>query len=314
MPVTLKDIARRANVNYTLVSKFINKVPIPIRPATRQRIEEAIEELHYRPNVTARALRFGRTNTIGLVVGNLTNEYFAHFVDSAIIEAEKHGFHILISVCREISPEKAIQDLSANQVDGIICCDCFRPQGKYDLPIFSERSFAMGSMKKAMAEAVHFLRKRRCKTLVGLYTDDRWPEIFTCDQENLKIESLFLPFPPEEREAFIGKICERRPDAFFSTGWQTAKMISDILDNSFPGYHPIILSWANCRGPFFRNPRIQGAIVTSTIQSIKETVGSLAGFIKSDGEFKRPAPVTGCFVSRQDARFHDLERDSFALT
>lgn len=55
MRVTLKDVARLANVNFTLVSKYINQTPgVRMRPETRQRIESAIHELKYQPITVAR--------------------------------------------------------------------------------------------------------------------------------------------------------------------------------------------------------------------------------------------------------------------
>ena len=122
MRVTLKDIAKKANVNFTLVSKYINKTPgVSIRAETRQRIEDAIRELNHRPIAAARALRSGKSNTLGLAVYNLTNEYFAHYADAAIRETEKCGYKLLISVSRDKSLESAVASLDSNQVDGIIC-------------------------------------------------------------------------------------------------------------------------------------------------------------------------------------------------
>ena len=76
---TLKDVAKLAGVNFTLVSKYINNNPSArMTLETKEKIQKAIEELDYHPSKVARALRSGKTNTVGLLIGNLTNKYFAH--------------------------------------------------------------------------------------------------------------------------------------------------------------------------------------------------------------------------------------------
>ena len=316
MHATLKDVARLANVNFTLVSKYINRTPgVRMRPETRQRIESAIHELKYHPISTARALRCGRSNTIGLIVGNLTNEYFAHYADSALLESEKLGFRLLISVCKDGNPEDAIQGLYANQVDGIICCDCFNP-GTAPCPLLTERSFSMASMKKAVADAMANLSAKGCRSMVSMYTDKRWPEIFSSLGPGTlhSLEFQALPADLTERSRLLREICMKRPDAIFSSGWKTVNMLSGILDREFPGYDPLILLWANCKGPFLRNPRIRGVLHTSTLLSIKETFTSLARRIAEGGDAGRPAPVPCRFIPGEDPAYTELIVDEFSLT
>ncbi len=72
MRPTLKDVAEKAGVNFTLVSKYINGNPqARMTPETRERIDSAIRELNYRPSASARALRIGRNRTIGMVSGEI---------------------------------------------------------------------------------------------------------------------------------------------------------------------------------------------------------------------------------------------------
>ena len=316
MRVTLKDVARLATVNFTLVSKYINQTPgVRMRPETRQRIESAIHELKYQPITVARALRYGRTDTLGLIVGNLTNEYFAHYADSAIIEAEKLGFRLLISVCKDGDPEKAIRGLYANQVDGIVCCDCFNP-GSAPCPMLTERSFSMASMKKAVADSMRYLAEHECSSITGLFTDDRWPEIFSSLDHTPFISQDFqsLPHDPAERRKLLRGICGKRPDAIFSTGWKTVNMLSVILEKEFPDYDPLIILWANCKGHFLANPRIRGVLHTSTLLSIKETFTSLANMVASSGEVRRPAPVPCRFIPREKSAYGELIVEEFSLT
>ncbi|GGF48437.1 LacI family transcriptional regulator [Microbacterium sorbitolivorans] len=95
MAVTLHDVARLAEVSIKTVSNVINDYP-HIRPATRQKVENAIAELGYTPNLTARNLRSGRTGAIALALPDLGLAYFAELAAQVIQEAEAAGVAVLV--------------------------------------------------------------------------------------------------------------------------------------------------------------------------------------------------------------------------
>jgi len=95
MAATLHDVARLADVSIKTVSNVINDYP-HIRPATRQRVEAAIAQLGYQPNLSARSLRSGRTGVIGLALPELSLSYFAELADTVIAAAERRGLTVLI--------------------------------------------------------------------------------------------------------------------------------------------------------------------------------------------------------------------------
>ena len=95
MAATLHDVARLAGVSIKTVSNVINDYP-HIRPTTRAKVEEAIAELGYTPNLTARNLRSGRTGAIALAVPDLALSYFAELAAEVIAEAERAGVVVLI--------------------------------------------------------------------------------------------------------------------------------------------------------------------------------------------------------------------------
>ncbi len=76
MTPTVHDVARLAGVSIKTVSNVINAHP-HVRPATREKVQRAIAELGYTPNLTARNLRNGRTGVIALAVPDLSFSYFA---------------------------------------------------------------------------------------------------------------------------------------------------------------------------------------------------------------------------------------------
>ena len=79
MVATLHDVARVAGVSIKTVSNVVNDYP-HVRPSTRSRVVSAIAELDYRPNLSARGLRSGRTGVIGLAIPELVVEIDAYGV------------------------------------------------------------------------------------------------------------------------------------------------------------------------------------------------------------------------------------------
>ncbi|MGF6822051.1 DNA-binding LacI/PurR family transcriptional regulator [Microbacterium sp. ZKA21] len=95
MAATLHDVARLAGVSIKTVSNVINDYP-HIRPTTREKVELAIAELGYTPNLTARNLRSGRTGAIALALPDLSLAYFAELAAQVIHEAEAAGVVVLV--------------------------------------------------------------------------------------------------------------------------------------------------------------------------------------------------------------------------
>ncbi|MDF1478526.1 LacI family DNA-binding transcriptional regulator [Leifsonia sp. H3M29-4] len=91
----MHDVARIAGVSVKTVSNVVNDYP-HVSPGTRSRVLQAIEQLDYRPNLSARGLRSGRTGVIGLAVPALRENYFAELADSIIREAETRGLGVLV--------------------------------------------------------------------------------------------------------------------------------------------------------------------------------------------------------------------------
>lgn len=95
MAATLHDVARVAGVSIKTVSNVINDYP-HIRPATREKVEAAIADLGYTPNLTARGLRSGRTGAIALALPDLSLAYFGELAAEVIREAEAAGVVVLV--------------------------------------------------------------------------------------------------------------------------------------------------------------------------------------------------------------------------
>ncbi|MBB5742335.1 DNA-binding LacI/PurR family transcriptional regulator [Microbacterium ginsengiterrae] len=95
MESTMHDVAQLAGVSIKTVSNVINHHP-HVRPQTRERVQTAIDQLGYRPNLSARGLRSGRTGVIGLAVPALSENYFAELADAVIRAADKRGLSVVV--------------------------------------------------------------------------------------------------------------------------------------------------------------------------------------------------------------------------
>lgn len=92
---TLHDVARVAGVSFKTVSNVLNDHP-QVRESTRARVLAAVQELGYRPNISARNLRRGRSGVIALAVPELSQAFFAQLADEVIRVAADHGLVVLV--------------------------------------------------------------------------------------------------------------------------------------------------------------------------------------------------------------------------
>jgi LacI family transcriptional regulator len=98
MTATLEDIAQRSGVSVSTVSRVLNNVADQSRISSRtqQLVLRAAKELRYRPNQLARGLRLKKTSTIGLIVPDISNPFFAYVTRSIQREAHCHGYSLVV--------------------------------------------------------------------------------------------------------------------------------------------------------------------------------------------------------------------------
>jgi DNA-binding LacI/PurR family transcriptional regulator len=121
MRATVRDVAARAGVSPKTVSNVINGV-VFVRPETRERVEAAVEELDYVPNLSARGLRNGRTGAIALAFPDLAMEYSAEMLDQFVEVAHEKGWSIQLEQTGK-RPERERELLSRGRehlVDGLV--------------------------------------------------------------------------------------------------------------------------------------------------------------------------------------------------
>lgn len=124
---TLKDVARTAGVSVTTVSVVLNdrREGVRVPDATRRRVQQAAEDLGYRPNILARSLRTQETRTIGFISDEVTTTPFAvGMLAAAQDEAARHGYLLFVVNLGPNAPlalqEQAIDQLAQQQVGHFI--------------------------------------------------------------------------------------------------------------------------------------------------------------------------------------------------
>lgn len=117
----MRDVAARAGVSVTSVSHVINETR-PVSIELRQRVVHAMQELGYQPNRLARSLRSGKTNTIGMIVPDSANSFFAEVARGIEDTSFEHGYSLILCNSDSDLEKEAFYTnvLVEKQVDGIL--------------------------------------------------------------------------------------------------------------------------------------------------------------------------------------------------
>lgn len=121
MAIRLKDVAERAGVSVKTASNVINDYP-HIRPATRARVQAAIDELRYRPNLSARRLKHGRAGFLALALPRLNEPYFAELAAKLSSEAMRRGYILLLDATegRREAEQLVLDGMRSHVIDGVV--------------------------------------------------------------------------------------------------------------------------------------------------------------------------------------------------
>ena len=121
MAVTIYDVAREANVSMATVSRVVNGNP-NVKPSTRRKVLACIEELGYRPNAVARGLASKKTTTVGVIIPDISINFYAELSRGIADIATMYEYNIIVSNSDE-RPDREVElliDLFGKQVDGLI--------------------------------------------------------------------------------------------------------------------------------------------------------------------------------------------------
>lgn len=119
--ITIYDVAREANVSMATVSRVVNGNP-NVKPVTRKKVLEVIDRLGYRPNAVARGLASKKTTTVGVIIPDISNIFFAELARGIEDIATMYKYNIILSNSDQ-NPDKELHlfnTMLGKQVDGLV--------------------------------------------------------------------------------------------------------------------------------------------------------------------------------------------------
>lgn len=118
---TIKDVATLAGVSFTTVSHVVNRTR-PVSEKAREKVEGAIRQLNYVPSGVARSLKVRATSTIGLLVPNNTNPYFAELARGIEMRCERNGYCVFLCNSDDDTEKQRnyLRALREKRIDGLV--------------------------------------------------------------------------------------------------------------------------------------------------------------------------------------------------
>jgi LacI family transcriptional regulator len=135
----MRDVAERAGVGMMTVSRVLNGTA-HVREETRDRVYRALEELQYRPNMMARALRGFRTHSIGVILPYLYDPFFAACAQAISEVARQHSYSVLLATSDELvaTELEELRELQRRQVEGVIIIPASTGRSRLNAPEFND--------------------------------------------------------------------------------------------------------------------------------------------------------------------------------
>ncbi len=312
--VTAKDVAKHAGVSQSLVSMYLGGNPKAwLSAETKQKIDEAVKTLDYRPNTLARALRSGKTKTIGLVMGCLTNPGNAFLADAFMNAAEKHGYRLFISVTRfdREREREALQQMLHCQTDGIIYdflpevnsdfLQRFRSGGIPILLFNKYPEFALDcvyfDLHPGLRDAALHLAKQGCRRIFcQTGSEDRERMVESASRESgVPLESFAYDHLKDEAERTMGWIRRERPDTLILFSRKLVRLVAET-----PGYHPRIICHYTLPMLHYRPGECDGVIHHPYPLWVEKSMETLIRRIENPGTAKVELGIPTEFLSRAE--------------
>src|SRR3954463_11050370 len=122
--VTLHDVAKLAGVSQSTVSRVLSKTPslVPISEETSQKVLDAVDQLGYFPNLTARSLRVQQSYMIAIMIADISNAFYHSIVRTVQDIARQHHYDVLIANTDQIYENEThfCEAMMRRPVDGVI--------------------------------------------------------------------------------------------------------------------------------------------------------------------------------------------------
>ncbi len=336
MLVSMKEVADRAGVPLKTAVRALSGKTLGLRRDAKERagrVLKAAKELGFQPSELAKALRSGRTKTLGIVIGGISNPYFGCFAETAFDEARRAGFKMLMEMTRLDAEDArdAMRSLLRHRVDGVLYAQALldKPDelhrslmagafpvvatlpNSYGYPAFVS-DYAPG-LDGALAHLRSLGHRRvflslsvgvrlRDKAILDAYLD-------ACSRHG--VESEFIA----RRGSDVSELLKRRPEALLIDGALSANAFMKGLDGAARRNFrkPSVVGFYNEWTWWQRPSGLAGAVILPSDSIVRGAVKALAawagGSIPS-GETSFPTD----FISAEDfASFKTKSLDSEAL-
>lgn len=296
---SLKDIAESLGVSKALVSLVLNGKGDErgINRLTQERVRVKAKELNYIPNQYARGLRIGRTNTIGVIVPDISNIFYGKLCKAIEQEAYLKGYNLIISNTYEDAQKekKLISDLINRNIDGLILASSFDDkneieslrQGDFPLVLVDRifEDFEIDSIsvsnREGAAKAIDFLyrkgvKKPACFTISPVYISSISERIqgylsSLKDQKDAKLFQIPHDAIEEGVSQALAELKHLDFDGIFCVNNNIAKAILKELSHSNEGFENIrIISFDDIEVFDIASPKI------SSISQPIEAIGKSA--------------------------------------
>lgn len=186
MRATVKDVALRAGVSPKTVSNVVNGL-VPVSAKTRERVELALTELDYVPNLSARGLRNGRSGLIALALPHLATAYSAEIVSAVVDIAHDSGWNVQVEETgsRPERERELLVKARAHQIDGLILNPVVLEDSAIERGVMLPPVVIIGEVEQELADRVsvdsraaardmtRHLIDRGCRTIVAIGTGGR---------------------------------------------------------------------------------------------------------------------------------------------
>lgn len=299
--ITIKDVAARAGVPEKTAMRALSGATMGKRRDARERMErvqKAAAELGYQPSEIAKALRKGRTRTIGLMTGNITNRYYASLAETVLDESERLGYRMILELTRW-DAEKSIlclEHLQRFRVDGIFYASGHFPEERHALEklrgagiplvMLYQNAFGIASVGRdhsaSLPLAVRDLAERGAREITLSAWNSRTPQdeilidlfLSACRKSGIA-PALHRPRSLADMDA----LAEAAPGALICDAPNCLKYFSlRIRDNH--AYHPYVTgiydewNWPD------RPESLSGAILLPSEKQVRLAVRELIGQIE----------------------------------
>lgn len=121
MAASIKDVAREAGVSIATVSRVLNDIDV-VNEDTKKKVKDAIKKLSYRPNIVARSLKTQKSSTIGIIIPDISNQFYPEIVRGCEDVANIYNYNIML--CNsDLDLDKEMESLrilKEKMIDGVI--------------------------------------------------------------------------------------------------------------------------------------------------------------------------------------------------